>query len=89
MNTRHRFNAAGNPMCTVASKDLIDELVDSSPVDVPDLVVGSPIECWLCLALEDYVDRLESELTAELQERFCCILRGRGDAHDIYSTVWS
>ena len=76
MDTRHRFNASGIPMCTVASKDLIDELVDSSPVDVPDMVVGSPIECWLCLALEDYVDRLESEMTAELQEQ-------RISAHDL------
>ena len=56
LTIRHSINAADKWICTVADQELVDELVNTSPVAPADLI-GSHLDCWLCLALEDWIDR--------------------------------
>ena len=78
---KHRFT--GNPprtLCSQASPDLLEKLVDESDVPVPDTPT-----CWLCLAIMDWMSssqRLNLEETCrhesdgvDQQGGFKCTIR--------------
>lgn len=55
---RHLF--IGQParsICSLAKKGLVDEMVDESPVEVPETPT-----CWLCLAIEDWARKRRKPL---------------------------